>query len=106
MCDEAGAPDSFKQEIKQKELTTVTKRLRRVFSFSEQQLKEAVITNGANKIALNFANYIDWSMSGKNRVGDLTPKVRMFIERIENLTNVPVTLVGTGPRLHDVIILG
>lgn len=103
VCDEAGAPDSFKQEILQKELTTVTKRLRRVFTFSERQLREAVIINGATKIALNFANYIDWSISGKNTIGSLTPKVREFIERVETITNIPVAMVGTGPRLTDII---
>jgi adenylosuccinate synthase len=41
------------------ELTTVTQRVRRVFTFSEQQLQEAVDVNGANFVFLNFMNYLD-----------------------------------------------
>lgn len=39
------------------ETTTVTGRIRRVFSFSEQQIAEAIIANGVSHIFLNFANY-------------------------------------------------
>jgi len=41
------------------ELTTVTQRVRRVFTFSEQQLQEAVDCNGANFVFINFMNYLD-----------------------------------------------
>lgn len=106
ICDLAGAPPEAKEAIRTKELTTVTKRLRRVFSFSPLQLKEAVAVNGATKIALNFANYIDWSVTGADSITQLTPKVRNFIDMIEETTNVAVTVIGTGPRLRDVILLG
>lgn len=105
VCDEAGAPEEAKIAIRTKELTTVTKRLRRVFTFSPTQLRQAVLANGATKIALNFANYIDWSVTGSNSYSQLTPKVRQFIAKVEEITNVPVALVGTGPRLCDVIFL-
>ena len=90
----AGAPP----EVMKGELTTVTKRLRRVFTFSERQLIEAAAINGATDIVLNFANYIDWSCYGTNDYNQLPPKVRKFIEHIENLINIPVSIVGTGPR--------
>ena len=96
----AGAPP----EVTAGELTTVTKRLRRVFSFSKQQLREAALVNGATRIALNFANYIDWSVYGANRIEQLTPKVCDFISMVEDLTQVPVTFIGTGPRIDHCII--
>jgi adenylosuccinate synthase len=96
----AGAPP----EVTAGELTTVTKRLRRVFSFSKQQLREAALVNGATRIALNFANYIDWSVYGANHVEQLTPKVCDFISMVEDLTQVPVTFIGTGPRIDHCII--
>lgn len=105
VCDEAGAPEEAKIAIRTKELTTVTKRLRRVFTMSPTQLREAVLANGATKIALNFANYIDWSVTGTNSYEQLTSKVREFISWIEKITDVPVALVGTGPRICDVIFL-
>jgi adenylosuccinate synthase len=93
-----GAPP----EVMAGELTTVTKRLRRVFTFSAQQLEEAVLCNGATKLALNFANYIDWSCVGTNDPGRLTTKVLDFIKRIEDIARIPVTVVGTGPQLNHV----
>lgn len=97
----AGAPP----EVMAGELTTVTKRLRRVFGFSKQQLKEAVTINGASRIALNFANYIDWSVYGTSDFEALTPKVIDFIHMIEDLAQIPVTFIGTGPRIDQCIII-
>lgn len=94
----SGAP----LDIINKELTTVTKRLRRVFTFSDEQLLDAVIVNGATQIALNFANYIDWSCYGTEDFDALPAKVIDFIHRIEDLTRIPVTIVGTGPQNNHV----
>lgn len=85
------------------ELTTVTKRKRRVFTFSETQVKQAVIANGATSIALNFANYIDWSCFQTNDFNKLSKKVTDFIDYVEKVTEIPVSLIGTGPRFCDVI---
>jgi adenylosuccinate synthase len=97
----AGAPP----EVTKGELTTVTKRLRRVFSFSETQLEEAVVVNGATKIALNFANYIDWSCFGMNQYDDLPQKVKDFIRKCEDVAQIPVTVVGTGPQNNHVCFI-
>ncbi len=105
VAKEAGMPDDVAATLVKKELTTVTKRLRRVFTFSDSQLREAAIVNGATKIALNFANYVDWAVYGMNRYEDLTPKVRDFILRIEDVTKLPVTIVGTGPQLNHVCMI-
>ncbi len=40
------------------EITTVTKRQRRLFTWSRKQFKESVVTNGLDSIFLNFINYI------------------------------------------------
>jgi adenylosuccinate synthase len=97
----AGAP----VEVTKGELTTVTKRLRRVFSFSAKQLEEATAINGANKIALNFANYIDWSCFGTNDFDALPSKVHDFIKKVEDIAGIPVTIVGTGPQINHVCML-
>lgn len=98
VAKEANAPS----DVMKGELTTVTKRLRRVFSFSEKQLIEAVTINGATKLALNFANYIDWSCYGISNYGDLPTKVLDFIRRCEDIAQIPVTIVGTGPQNNHV----
>jgi adenylosuccinate synthase len=91
---QCGAPP----EVMKGELTTVTKRLRRVFTFSDHQLREAVAVNGATKLALNFANYIDWSCYGVNEYNELPTKVTDFIHKCEDVAGIPVTVVGTGPQ--------
>lgn len=105
VAKEAGMPDDVAATLLKKELTTVTKRLRRVFTFSDRQLREAALINGATKIALNFANYIDYSISGVNEYEKLTPKVMDFIHRVENVTKLPVTVVGTGPQVDHVVLI-
>lgn len=99
----SGMPQEEADLLKQKELTTVTKRLRRVFTFSPKQVKHAAWVNGATKIALNFANYVDWSCTTAKKYDDLSDKVKNFIRMVEDACNVPVTLVGTGPKVDDVI---
>jgi len=98
VAQQAGAP----QTLATKELTTVTKRLRRVFTFSEEQLYDAVTINGATQIALNFANYIDWSCYGTDDFGALPTKVKQFINMVEDVAHIPVTIVGTGPQNNHV----
>ena len=97
----AGAPPS----VTAGELTTVTKRLRRVFTFSKKQVEEAVIVNGATKIALNFANYIDWSCYGTSDYNSLPRKVLDFIIMVEDVAQIPVTIVGTGPQNNHVCFI-
>lgn len=101
VAEAAGAP----AEVMAGELTTVTKRLRRVFSFSKQQLKEASAVNGATKIALNFANYIDWKVFGVRELDQLTHKVTDFMHMVEDVAQIPVTFIGTGPRIDHCIII-
>lgn len=101
----SGMPEEYAKILTDKERTTVTKRIRRVFSFSFEQLKQAVLVNGATKIALNFANYIDWSCYASSSKDSLTPKIKEFINKIEEKVGIPVALVGTGPQYDHVIDL-
>jgi adenylosuccinate synthase len=101
VAEAAGAPP----EVMKGELTTVTKRLRRVFSFSGEQLLQAAVVNGATKIALNFANYIDWSCYGTNDYHSLPNKVYDFMHMCEDIAQIPVTIVGTGPQNDHVCFI-
>ncbi|KKN88355.1 hypothetical protein LCGC14_0249180 [marine sediment metagenome] len=83
------------------ELTTVTKRLRRVFSFSKIQLREAVEINGANKLVLNFADYLDWNCRGCDDWENLPNIVLDFIGMCEGVAGIPVVIVGTGAKNGD-----
>lgn len=89
------------------ERTTVTKKVRRVATFSMDQVDEAVVLNGATEIALTFADYIDPEIAGyRGESGEATsldawPKVAQLVDDIEEVTQTPVTFIGTGP--HSVI---
>lgn len=94
----AGAP----LEIANGELTTVTGRIRRVFKWSDTLLERSIAVNGATKIALNFANYIDWSSYGVSDWDQLSPKIIDWIKRFEDRHQIEIALVGTGPRVDHV----
>jgi adenylosuccinate synthase len=103
---DAGMPDDEIQRLYQAELTTVTKRLRRVFTFSGIGFVDAARANGATKIILNFAQYIDWQIHrarGRMPIGDLPARVRDFVRTLEALSGCPVVAIGTGPDHQDVI---
>lgn len=87
------------------EYTTVTKKVRRVFEMNWDRLKYNVMINNPTQIALNFAQYIDWESYKCTEYEKLPQKVKDFIHKIEDVTNVSVTLVGTGERNCDIVDL-
>ena len=70
------------------ELTTVTKLPRRVFTFSETQIAEAVEANGVDHVFLNFANYCS------------EEEVEEIVGIIEEYADV--SMLGYGPSISDV----
>lgn len=82
------------------ERTTVTKLVRRVATFSIEQVYEAVRLNGATEIALTFADYLDPEVYGKIGpfLSEEAPNTSNLIREIERTCDVPVTFIGTGPH--------
>lgn len=105
----SGMPDSEAKILAERERTTVTKRIRRVSTFSYMGLRDAVKVNGATKLILNFVQYLNWKdyglRGGKNSYIKLSRESREMIQKIEYETNIPVVLIGTGPDHNDVISL-
>lgn len=99
VAERAGAP----AEVMAGELTTVTKRLRRVFTFSKEQLRQACRVNGTTHIALNFANYIDWGCYGATTKADVPQSVFDFVSEINAEVTARVSLLGTGPEEYHMI---
>lgn len=97
--ERCGAP----AEVQFGEMTTVTKKLRRVFEPNWARLKYVTKLNRPTEIALNFAQYIDYDILGKTSVEDITPKVWEFIHKVEAITGVPVTMIGTGAKDGEII---
>jgi adenylosuccinate synthase len=104
---ESGMPAEEARALAERERTTVTKRIRRVTNFSFVGLKDAIRTNGATKLALNFIQYVNWQdnglKGGREAFVKLSSKSRAFIDRVEAAAGIPVVLVGTG-ALHDEVI--
>ena len=78
------------------ELTTVTRLPRRIFTFSMQQIKEAVRQNGVDMIFLNFCNYMVKPDVHNGTWLDL-------VRRIEKEVKVPVVWRGFGPTECDIV---
>ena len=85
------------------EYTTVTKKPRRIAEFDLELVKRSAEVNSATMIALHGADYIDISNRVARTYDELTGETRDFIERIEAATDVPVSLVGVGPRTEMTI---
>lgn len=111
--DYAGSAEITWEEVKRRcgcdtnleEYTTITKKVRRVFEMNWGRLKYNVMINRPTQIVLNFAQYIDWKAYKCKDYKLLPEKVIEFIKKIEQETNTPVTIIGTGECESDIIDL-
>ncbi len=106
---DAGMPVEEARRLAERERTTVTKRIRRVATFSFTGLRDAVRTNGATKLVMNFIQYVSWEdagvRGGKEAFLKLSRKSREFLEKVEEAAGVPVVLIGTGASHEDMVSL-
>lgn len=95
--------------LAEQERTTVTKKVRRVFSPSWELLAFSAKYCGATKLVLNFPQYVHWSAhrarGGKEALQSLHKDVRAYVDKMEETTNLPVVLIGTGAEHNDYIYL-
>lgn len=83
------------------ELTTVTRLPRRIFTFSAEQIKQAVRMNGIDSVFLNFANYpMLRDTSGRTGSG-LNGNISLMLDEI-NRTGATVRWLGYGPAMQDI----
>ena len=80
------------------EKTTVTQRVRRVFTFSIQQITEAIRANQCDEVFLNFCNYLD-----PTEVGAITAEINGALE--DHTQGGWVRYFGNGPTVNDIIDL-
>ena len=88
-----------------RERTSLTKLERRVYTFSKQNLRDALRFNqgsGKTYVSINFMNYVDASLSAYNT----TEKVRQWLrENVElNSPKEELKFLGTGPKTDDMIV--
>jgi len=75
------------------EKTTVTQKIRRIFTFSMKQLEIAKSILGSVNIFMNFVNYLPDGFNGED--------FRHLVEKIENV-GAKVVLASDGPCISDV----
>ncbi len=85
------------------EYGTVTGRQRRAAPFNYGLAKRAAMINGATQIAVTKFDVLYPETAGSSSYVDIPLKARKFIETIEERVGLPVTLIGTGPSVEEII---
>jgi adenylosuccinate synthase len=90
-------------ELRRVEKGSVSKKQRRVGEFDWELLRRATELNGATDIALTFVDYLDIKNRNARRVDQLQPDTIRFIEEVERVAGVPVSLISTRFHVRSVI---
>ncbi|HDI01761.1 MAG TPA: adenylosuccinate synthetase [Candidatus Bathyarchaeota archaeon] len=85
------------------EVASVTGRKRRAAPFNFELAKRAVMLNGATQVAITKVDVLYPECKGARSFEDLPREAREFIGRIEKELKVPVSLIGTGPDVNEII---
>jgi len=85
------------------EYGVVTGRRRRIGLFDFELAKRAVMINNATQVALTGIDRIDPGSRGKTRCEELGEEAKRFVEKVEDVVDVPVTFVSTSPEPGHII---
>ena len=85
------------------EFGTVTGRQRRAADFDFDLARRALMLNGATQISITKLDVLYPDCAGKTSFDELNDDAKAFIKNIEEKLNTPVTIIGTGPAINDVI---
>ena len=85
------------------EFGTVTGRQRRAADFDFDLARRAIMLNGATQISITKLDVLFTDCAGKTSFDELSDDAKAFIENVEAELNIPVTIIGTGPEVNDVV---
>ena len=85
------------------EFGTVTGRQRRAADFDFDLARRAIMLNGATQISITKLDVLFSDCAGETSFDKLSDGAKAFIKNIEDKLHTPVTIIGTGPDIHDVI---
>jgi adenylosuccinate synthase len=85
------------------EYGTVTGRQRRSAPFNYDLARRAAIINGATQIAVTKIDILYPDIRGVSVFDELPLEAKKFIAGVEDRVGVPVTLIGTGPGVNEII---
>lgn len=85
------------------EISSIEGKIRRKAEFDFDMLKQAVEVNGATQIALTFLEHVFPEVKNAKTWGHITSEARLFIEKVEKVAGVPVTILNTGKAYNNII---
>ncbi len=92
------------EELSFQEYGTVTKRPRRTSKeLHFDDLKKAVMVNGATQIAITKIDIRFKGNEGVTEYEKLTQEAKDYVNIVEKKLDVPVTLIGTGPDTEHIV---
>jgi len=83
------------------ELTTVTRKTRRVSRFDWELASAAVQINRPTHLAINGLDYLNFENRGVPDFGLLSSAAKVFVEQLKSSLATNVSFFGTGPRLDQ-----
>lgn len=91
------------EELERTEKGSVSHRQRRIAEFDWALIRRSVELNGATDIALTFADYLDVSNREAQRYDQLSDDTIRFVEEVERVSGIPVSLITTRFDARSVI---
>jgi len=85
------------------EIATVTGRRRRAAPFNFDLARRAVMLNSATQAAITKIDALFPECKGVKSFGDLSSEAKEFVRKVEDEIKVPVTLIGTGPEVWEIV---
>lgn len=85
------------------EIAAVTGRRRRAAPFNFELAKRAVMLNSATQAAITKIDVLFPECKNAKSFSDLSMEAKDFIRKVEREISIPVTLIGTGPEVWDVV---
>lgn len=85
------------------EFGTVTGRQRRAADFDFDLARRAIMLNGATQISITKLDVLFPECAGMTSFDELSDGAKSFIKNIEGRLDTPVTIIGTGPTINDVV---
>jgi adenylosuccinate synthase len=91
------------EELTKNEVGSVSSRPRRVAEFDWAQLRRSLLLNGPTDIVLTFADYLGIENRKAFRYEQLNDETLRFIEEVEKVCGVPVSMISTAFNDRNII---
>jgi adenylosuccinate synthase len=91
------------EELLRVEKGTISNTQRRIAEFDWGQLRRSTVLNGATDIAITFADYLGIANRDASTFDQLNDQTREFIQRVERVAGVPVSLISKAFAIDGVI---